>query len=125
MGLGLVGSGVSVCWEIYQKSLLAAQNQTHICSQGDTPSFFDLKILELVTPTYLIYVAIVPGEGQDFIPKYFVGKFDLHQRTYAIMEIFLNATENSCSTQYITSVRIFYLVVASTVKSLRHLCFRK
>jgi len=29
---------------------------------------------------------IVPGEGQDFAPKYFKGKFDLHQRTYAIMD---------------------------------------
>jgi type I restriction enzyme S subunit len=29
---------------------------------------------------------IVPGEGQEFIPKYFVGKFDLHQRTYAIFD---------------------------------------
>ena len=28
---------------------------------------------------------IVGGEGQAFIPKYFVGKFDLHQRAYAIM----------------------------------------
>jgi len=28
---------------------------------------------------------IVGGEGQKFIPKYFVGKFDLHQRAYAIM----------------------------------------
>ena len=27
---------------------------------------------------------IVGGEGQEFIPKYFVGKFDLHQRAYAI-----------------------------------------
>jgi len=27
---------------------------------------------------------IVPGEGKDFLPKYYVGKFDLHQRTYAI-----------------------------------------
>jgi type I restriction enzyme S subunit len=29
---------------------------------------------------------IVPGEGSDFIPKYFKGKFDLHQRTYAIFD---------------------------------------
>ena len=29
---------------------------------------------------------IIPGEGQEFIPKYFIGKFDLHQRTYAIFD---------------------------------------
>ncbi len=27
---------------------------------------------------------IVPGEGKEFIPRYFNGKFDLHQRAYAI-----------------------------------------
>ena len=27
---------------------------------------------------------IIPGESQDFIPKYYIGKFDLHQRAYAI-----------------------------------------
>jgi restriction endonuclease S subunit len=26
---------------------------------------------------------IVPGEGKDFTPRYYKGKFDLHQRTYA------------------------------------------
>lgn len=26
---------------------------------------------------------IIPGEGAEFIPKYFSGKFDLHQRAYA------------------------------------------
>ncbi|MEM4358294.1 MAG: restriction endonuclease subunit S [Candidatus Pacearchaeota archaeon] len=27
---------------------------------------------------------IVPGEGKEFLPRYFEGKFDLHQRSYAI-----------------------------------------
>ncbi|CEG11407.1 hypothetical protein MSIBF_A1420018 [groundwater metagenome] len=27
---------------------------------------------------------IFPGEGKEFIPRYFKGKFDLHQRAYAI-----------------------------------------
>jgi type I restriction enzyme S subunit len=29
---------------------------------------------------------IVPGEGMYFIPKYYKGKFDLHQRAYAIFD---------------------------------------
>ena len=29
---------------------------------------------------------ILPGEGMRFQPRYFNGKFDLHQRTYALME---------------------------------------
>lgn len=29
---------------------------------------------------------IIPGEGMRFIPKYFIGKFDLHQRAYALKD---------------------------------------
>lgn len=29
---------------------------------------------------------IIPGEGMRFQPRYFEGKFDLHQRTYALLE---------------------------------------
>ena len=28
---------------------------------------------------------IIPGEGKEFNPRYYEGKFDLHQRAYAIM----------------------------------------
>lgn len=31
-------------------------------------------------------VVILPGEGMSFRPRYFEGKFDLHQRAYALME---------------------------------------
>ncbi len=62
---------------------------------------------------------IVPGEGQEFTPKYFVGKFDLHQRTYAIFDF-----------DNINGKFLFYSIiyndkhlqsqaVGSTVKSLR------
>lgn len=62
---------------------------------------------------------IVPGEGQEFIPKYFKGKFDLHQRTYAIMDfgningkyLFYSITYNK---KHLDSQ-----AVGSTVKSLR------
>lgn len=29
---------------------------------------------------------IIPGEGKEFLPKYYKGKFDLHQRAYALFE---------------------------------------
>ncbi|HHQ4465477.1 TPA: restriction endonuclease subunit S [Aeromonas veronii] len=47
-------------------------------------TFFDRSEDIRTSDTYLFdcEAVIVPGEGQDFIPKYFVGKFDLHQRTY-------------------------------------------
>ncbi len=62
---------------------------------------------------------IVAGEGSDFVPKYFVGKFDLHQRTYAIMSY---ETGNSKFLfYYIHHFRKWFLsqAVGSTVKSLR------
>ncbi|EOV8482643.1 restriction endonuclease subunit S [Klebsiella oxytoca] len=68
---------------------------------------------------------IVPGEGQDFVPKYFRGKFDLHQRTYAIMNF------PTCDGKYlfyaIHYFRAHFLsqAVGSTVKSLRLPMFQK
>ena len=68
---------------------------------------------------------IVGGEGQEFVPKYFEGKFDLHQRAYAI----------HTSDQY--SIRYLYYIihykrhllrrfaVGSTVASLRMGTFTK
>ena len=62
---------------------------------------------------------IVAGEGSDFIPKYFVGKFDLHQRTYAIMEF--DNCDGKYLFYYIHLFRKHFLdqAVGSTVKSLR------
>lgn len=68
---------------------------------------------------------IIGGEGQDFLPKYFVGKFDLHQRAYALFD-FTNSDGKY----------VFYAVeharhllkrfsVGSTVASLRMGTFRK
>lgn len=33
---------------------------------------------------------IIPGEGMKFIPKYYKGKFDLHQRAYALKDFSVN-----------------------------------
>ncbi|SLM61598.1 MULTISPECIES: restriction endonuclease subunit S [Dickeya] len=68
---------------------------------------------------------IVPGEGQDFIPKYFSGKFDLHQRTYAIMDF------PTCDGKFLFYIIHFFRghflsqAVGSTVKSLRLPMFQK
>ena len=63
---------------------------------------------------------IVPGEGAEFLPKHFVGKFDLHQRAYALFDF-----STSIHVRYL----YFYLhhrddylpavAVGATVKSLR------
>lgn len=51
-------------------------------------TFFDRSQDVRTSNRYLFdkEAVIVPGEGQEFIPKYFIGKFDLHQRTYAIFD---------------------------------------
>ncbi len=68
---------------------------------------------------------IVAGEGSDFIPKYFVGKFDLHQRTYAIMSF--QKSIGKFIYYYIHFFRNYFLsqAVGSTVKSLRLPMFQK
>ena len=90
-------------------------------------TFFDRSEDIRTSDTYLFdcEAVTVPGEGQDFIPKYFVGKFDLHQRTYAIMDF------PECHGKF-----LFYAIhyfrshflsqaVGSTVKSLRLPMFQK
>jgi len=50
-------------------------------------AFFDRSTDQRASSRYLFdcEAIIVAGEGKDFPPQYFVGKFDLHQRAYATM----------------------------------------
>ena len=49
---------------------------------------FDRSEVVKRSPTFLFdaEAVILPGEGMRFQPRYFNGKFDLHQRAYALME---------------------------------------
>lgn len=90
-------------------------------------AFFDRSI-DVRTSGIFLFDAeaiIIGGEGQDFVPKYFEGKFDLHQRTYAIMD-FKNAYGKFLF-YYIGYYRHYFLsqAVGSTVKSLRLPMFQK
>lgn len=63
---------------------------------------------------------IMPGEGKEFIPRYFYGKFDLHQRVYAI-----TPKTNDVCLKFFYYWMYYYrdflarIAVGSTVKSLR------
>ena len=48
-------------------------------------AFFDRskKIKRSRRYLYDCEALIIPGEGAEFLPRHFVGKFDLHQRAYA------------------------------------------
>ncbi|WP_107929294.1 restriction endonuclease subunit S [Neisseria animaloris] len=62
---------------------------------------------------------IMAGEGSEFPPKYFVGKFDLHQRSYAIMDF--RECDGLFIFYYLHLMNDYFYnqAVGSTVKSLR------
>jgi type I restriction enzyme S subunit len=63
---------------------------------------------------------IIPGEGAQFFPRYYSGKFDLHQRVYVIFNF-----HNSVHIRFVEYYLIFShkyfeeVAVGATVKSLR------
>jgi len=63
---------------------------------------------------------IIPGEGSQFFPRYFSGKFDLHQRVYSISNF-----HDSANIRFIEYFLVFNhkhfenVAVGATVKSLR------
>jgi type I restriction enzyme S subunit len=63
---------------------------------------------------------IVPGEGEEFLPKYYCGKFDLHQRAYAIFDFssMLDGKYLFYAMHKLNRILI-KLAVGTTVRSLR------
>jgi len=63
---------------------------------------------------------IIPGEGAEFFPKYYFGKFNLHQRAYALFNF--NKDTNIKFIEYFLIFNHKYfekVAVGATVKSLR------
>lgn len=90
-------------------------------------TFFDRSQEVRTSNRYLFdgEAIIVAGEGQDFVPKYFFGKFDLHQRSYCLMN-FENIFGKFLF--FLLSLNKNYFLqqaVGSTVKSLRLPMFLK
>ena len=84
----------------------------------------DIKYL----PTFLFdkEAIIYPGEGTEFMPRYFKGKFALHQRCYAIFDF--NEIINARFLYFYLKTRNSYFVknaVGSTVPLLRLDTFQK
>lgn len=61
---------------------------------------------------------ILPGEGMRFVPKFFRGKFNLHQRAYALMDHQADARFVYHSLDYLQE-SLAKMAVKSTVLSLR------
>ena len=98
--------------------------KTNSQDAAETEKFplFDRSSQIILSEKYLFdsEAVIIPGEGKEFIPRYFNGKFDLHQRAYAITpkdkKILLKFVSYWVSDHKDYLARI---AVGSTVKSLR------
>ena len=97
-----------------------ASNTVDAKDTGQYP-FYDRSQVVKRSDKYLFdtEAIIVPGEGMEFIPRYANGKFDLHQRAYAVIP---NSNVDGKYLYYaILNNRKHFSQVAtgSTVKSLR------
>ena len=98
------------------------KHNTQDCVEFGNYPFFDRSNVVKSSNNYLFdcEVIIMPGEGTSFIPRYYNGKFDLHQRCYCI-----RTKNNDLFTKYLYYYlychRNYFNLVAtgSTVKSLR------
>lgn len=90
-------------------------------------TFFDRSVDVRRSSRYLFdtEAIIIGGEGQEFVPKYFHGKFDLHQRAYALHS-FMGA---ECQYVFYATHHARHLLkryaVGSTVASLRLPTFQR
>ncbi len=103
-------------------------NRQDSTEEAGAYTFFD-RSQDIRTSSRFLFdteAIIVAGEGQEFKPKYFVGKFDLHQRAYAIIH-FKNGAIGKFLFYLIhkKSGYFFRYAVGSTVKSLRLPIFEK
>lgn len=90
--------------------------------------FFDRSEEQKFFDSYLFdkEAIIYAGEGQSFIPRYFKGKFALHQRCYAITDFDDVIIPRYCY-HYMKTLNFYFIrnAVGSTVPSLRLDTFQK
>lgn len=95
-------------------------NTQDAVADGEYP-LFDRSVSIKHSNKYLFdgTAIILPGEGADFVPRFFSGKFDLHQRTYAIFP--KEQADATFLFQNLYANREVFAknAVGSTVKSLR------
>ena len=106
-----------ICWVKNGKT-----NTQDAIADGKFP-LFD-RSLEIKRSNKFLFdteAVIMPGEGKEFIPRYYKGKFDLHQRTYAIGDLHKKPLDLKYVYYWINKNRNYLarIAVGSTVKSLR------
>jgi type I restriction enzyme S subunit len=98
------------------------KSNTEDATENGEYAFFDRSKVIKKSSNYLFDCAaiIVAGEGQTFLPKFYSGKFALHQRAYAIFNF--NCKVNiDYAFKYLIHFHTYFekVAVGATVKSLR------
>ena len=92
--------------------------QDHV--EGGKYPLFDRSAIVKYSNDYLYdcEAIIIPGEGVKFVPKYYIGKFNLHQRAYALKDFSCNGRFLFYCMEYYSGL-VAIKAVKSTVLSLR------
>ena len=103
-------------------SIKSGKSDTKDAVEDGAYAFFDRSRTIKKSSRYLFdcEAMIIPGEGTEFLPKHFVGKFDLHQRAYALYD-FSNQIDVKFLYYYLHHKSDYFpqVAVGATVKSLR------
>ena len=113
-------------WEIARLgklcSISSGESDTQDATADGKYAFFDRSKTVKRSSRFLYdcETLIVPGEGREFLPRHFKGKFDLHQRAYALFDF--SPTLDVRFLYHFLHHRADYfpgVAVGATVKSLR------
>jgi type I restriction enzyme S subunit len=109
-------------------SISSGESDTQDAVEDGQYAFFD-RSKTIKRSSRFLYdceALIIPGEGKEFLPRHFKGKFDLHQRAYALFDFNLELDVRFL--YYLLHHRSDYLpsvAVGATVKSLRRRHFEE
>ncbi len=103
-------------------SIKSGKSDTKDAVEDGAYAFFDRSRTIKRSTRYLFdcEALIVPGEGTEFLPKHFKGKFDLHQRAYALFD-FVPRIDVMFLYYFLHYLSDYFprVAVGATVKSLR------
>ena len=103
-------------------SIKSGKSDTQDAVEDGAYAFFDRSRTIKRSSRYLYdcEALIIPGEGTEFLPKYFSGKFDLHQRAYALFN-FADGIDIMFLYYFLHYKSDYFpqVAVGATVKSLR------
>lgn len=119
-------------WEIVPLeqlcSIKSGKSDTQDAVEDGAYAFFDRSRTIKKSSRYLYdcEALIIPGEGTEFFPKYFIGKFDLHQRAYALFG-FSDRIDVKFLYYFLYHLCDYFprVAVGATVKSLRRRHFEQ